>query len=146
MDPLLHFRLWALLSLPDTAVAIASAGLCLIFVEFNRPGSVLPGMFGALLILLEAAHLLRLGLRPSAAVLLLTCSLLLLANLERKLPLWPSVAATLGAVAGIRFLIVPQSPRQVHTPTAIVCGGCLGTLTALLTRVAYRARRAKALD
>lgn len=130
---------------PDAAVALGTAGICLGFLEFNRPGRILPGAAGLLLFLFACAALADAGLRPAAVLAIAGATAVLLANLWRSLPLWTLAAATIALVLGLRFLVArPGAP--VHTPVAIVCGLLLGALSGALTRIAYRARRSKALD
>ncbi len=131
---------------PDRAVALGTAGLCLGFVEFNRPGRVLPGAVGLLLFLFASASLIQHGVHPAACALLACSTAVLLANLVRRLPLWLLALATLALILGLRWLVPSRAPQSVHLPVAVVCGAILGTLSGALTRVAYRARRSKALD
>lgn len=130
---------------PDVAVVLGTLGLCLGFVECNRPGRILPGALGLTLTLFALASLVRDGPRAWAVLLLLGAALTLLANVWRRLPWWSLIAATVGAIAGLRFLIRPEIPG-VRSAVAVVCGGVLGSLSALLSRIAYRARRLKAVD
>ena len=130
---------------PDGAVAVASLGLLLIYVELNRPGRILPASFGLLLLLLASGALFRLGMELPSALLLLAMVSVALLNLYRRLPLWLLLLGTGGWIVSLRFLVRPRGASFVHTPVALLCGGGLGLLSAFLTRIAYRARRAKAL-
>ncbi len=131
---------------PDHAVILASVGICLIFVEFNRPGRILPGAAGLLLVLFAVAALLRTGVQPWAAALLLCSAIVFLINFWRALPIWSLVLVTLLTMGALRFLVPSGHGSGVQTPVAVLCGGLLGSISAVLTRVAYRARRSKALD
>ncbi len=131
---------------PDGAVAVASLGFLMIFFELNRPGRILPASFGLLFVLLASASVFRLGVQPWPSSLLLAAGTVLGFNLYRKVPASLLIAATCGCAVGLRFLVRPGSSAGVHTPVAVVCGGVLGALSAVLTRIAYRARRAKALN
>ncbi len=130
---------------PDGAVAVASLGLLLLFVELNRPGRILPASFGLILLLLASGTLFRLGMQPAAALLLVAMVSVGLLNLYRSLPFWWLLLSTGGWILALRFLIRPRGSTFVHTWAALLCGGVLGIASALLTRIAYRARRAKAL-
>ena len=131
---------------PDQAVVVATAGMCLIFLELNRPGRILPGAVGLLLTLFGVAALLKSGVEPWAGLLVLGGCGIFLLNLWRHLPLWLLAATLILAIASLRWLLPFGSPAHIHTPVAILCGGLLGALSATLTRIAYRARRSKALD
>ena len=131
---------------PDAAVLVGTAGICLGLLEFNRPGRILPGALGLLLFLFASAAFLDRGIRPSAAMILLLVVAIFVANAWRRVPVWALAAATLALIAALRLLSPPTAPVRVHTPVAILAGTVLGSLTGILTRIAYRARRSKALD
>ena len=131
---------------PDGALALASLGLLLIFVEFNRPGRILPASLGLLLLLLASATLFRLGLQPWALALLAAVTALTALNLYRGLPTWLLLLSTAGWIVALRFVVRPRGPIFVHTSVALLCGGLLGIVSAVLTRIACRARCAKALN
>ena len=128
----------------NQAILLGTLGLCLGFIEFNRPGRILPGAVGLLLFLFSCARLAHTGLRPGALLLLTAATLILLGNLLQSLPIWLLFLATAGLVAGLHLL--PAHGAPVPFRIALPCGGTLGTFGALLTRIAFRARRAKALD
>ena len=136
----------ALPTTPGRAVIMASVGIFLVFVELNRPGRILPGVLGFLLLLFAVAALIHIRVQPWAAALLIASAGIFLLNLWRALPTWLLVLVTLLTIAGLRFLVPPTSGKNIQMPLAILCGGALGGLTAVLTRLAYRARRSKALD
>ena len=130
----------------DGAVALASFGLLLIFLECNRPGRVIPSSLGLLSLLLASANLFRHGLQLWAVSVILIAVAIALWNLYRRLPLWLLLLSGGGWIIGLRFLVHPEGASFVHTPVALLAGGLLGTFSTVLTRIAYRARRAKALN
>ena len=147
MPPTLpHFGTLAPPTNPDHAVGLACLGVLLIFVELNRPGRILPGAGGLLLLLFSTAALFRDAIRPSAVVLLLCCCAAFLLNWWRPVPFALLLLSTILAIVSLRLLLPPGIHGQIQTPVAIVCGGTLGSLSALLTCIARRARRSKALD
>lgn len=129
---------------PDLALITATAGVCLIFFELNRPGLILPGSLGLLLTLFASAALAHHRIDPLAAAGLTASALTLGTNLYRILPTWLLVIAVFALTASFRFLLTPPE-RPIHTATALVCGPVLGVLSAVLSRIALRARRAKAI-
>lgn len=131
---------------PSGAVLAASIGICLILLEFNRPGRILPGAFGLLVTLLATSYLLTMGVQMWAVLLLAGCIAVYLGNLWVTLPFWLLGLATITCVAGLRFLVPGQNGVVVSLWVAIVCGGMLGGISSALTRIAHRARRSKALD
>jgi membrane-bound ClpP family serine protease len=112
-------------------------------VELNRPGWVIPGAVGLLATLFAIASVGRLGVSVGGVALLGTGVGLLALDLVRRTPVVVSGAATLAVVLGFRELVVGV---KVRTTTAVVCGVILGVGTAILTRVARRARTNKGLD
>ena len=131
---------------PNGTLLLASTGVLLIFVELNRPGRAIPGALGLLLTLLGVSRFLRFGVQPWAVLLLAVCIFVYGANLWREVPLWLLVPAILATMVGMRALVPRSASSSVALPVAVLCGGLLGTASAVLTRVAHRARRSKALD
>jgi membrane-bound ClpP family serine protease len=129
---------------PDSALLTATAGVCLIYLELNRPGLILPGSLGLLLTLLATAALLHHALTLWALVLLAASVLVLTLNLYRFLPLWLLLAAIVALTTSLRFLVAPAE-APIHTIPALISGVLVGVLSATLSRIALRARRAKAI-
>jgi membrane-bound serine protease (ClpP class) len=135
---------------PTVAVLLLTAGTLLIYLELNRPGSILPGALGLLSCLLSIDLLATDALahpptRPIPLVLLLSAIALLSLDLMRPTPIPVAVAATLALTLGLRGLLYrPDQP--LATPVAVGCGLVLGISTSLLTRIARRARANKGLD
>ena len=121
-------------------------GCALILVEFNRPGLVLPAALGLLLLLLAMGGLHAAGVQRWAVVLLLMGAVGLVLNAWRRISFPLLLIPTAALMAGLQFLLPGAAPVPIHAGVALVCGGFLGIAGALLTRIAYRARRAKALD
>ena len=131
---------------PDAAVLLLTVGLALIAVELNRPGMILPGAGGLLVVLCGAYALQGEPLTAWALGLVLLAAGVLLANLYAKVPLPVLLLATGALAAGLRFLVGSPGQQQVHLGTAVVCGLSLGAAGAFLSRVALRARRAKRVN
>ena len=132
-----------LLANPDVGLLTLFTGILLLYFECNRPGSILPGCLGALLVLLSLHSLAQLPLRPTALLLLATGTTLLL--LELAIP-----ARNLLAAAGIALntyalatLVELFSPAHVHLLTAIFTSVGFGVSTLWLARIALQARRNK---
>lgn len=131
---------------PDAAVLCFTLGLLLIYLELNRPGLILPGAIGLLIVLLAIAVLLPLPLSPVGVVLITAAAGLLMFGLTRQTPLLLAVTATLALIFGFLHLVVKGDSSQVHALTATGCGLVLGAGTSLLTHLARRARANKGLD
>ena len=131
---------------PDQAVLLAVAGILLIYVELNRPGLVLPGALGLLILLLSIGTLLPLSFNPIGPVLLAASFCVQLLGLRRPIVWTSSALAGVGVSAGCHLLLSAGRPLKIHLPEAIVAGVLLGPGTSLLTAIARRARTNKGLD
>jgi membrane-bound serine protease (ClpP class) len=129
---------------PDAVLLFLTLGVALIYVEMNRPGSILPGAAGMLLTLLSVAALGRLPLAWWAVVLGLTGIALLVLDLLRPTSRLVATGATLALVLGFMHLVT--GPAPIHSWVAVPCGILLGAGTSILTRIARRARANKAVD
>jgi len=131
---------------PDFVVIVLVTGLLCVYVEFLRPGSVIPGATGSVLILLSAAALTRFSLDWHAAPLLAAALLAYLA--EARFPLM-GTWAVLGAVCMTSgwMLLVRTTAGQaaIHTFTAIAITLPFAAIATWLLTIALRARRNKTL-
>jgi membrane-bound serine protease (ClpP class) len=132
-----------LLHNPDLAVLTLFAGILLVYLECNRPGSILPGCAGTLLVLLSANSLLRLPLRPAALEMLAAGLALLLAEIAYSMRNLLATSGILAIVAGLRLLVQPFAFASVHIATALFAGMGFGVATLWLGKIALRARRNK---
>ena len=128
---------------PDATLLALFTGILLLYLECNRPGSILPGCLGALLTLLSINNFAHLPLRPSALALIAAGTVLILAELVLPARNLLAAAGTGLFTVGLRTLLQPFAPAHVHTPTAIVVAAGLAASTLWLARIALRARRNK---
>ncbi|WP_158943667.1 nodulation protein NfeD [Granulicella sp. S190] len=139
-------RLLSKLTNPDIAVLLLVLGGLLIYLEFNVPGTVVPGSIGTLLVLLGLFGLNLLPVRHTAIVLLLAAAVMM--ALETKFASH-GVLAMAGIVAlvfGLATLVDGPIPElRVHTATALGAGIGFGTISFGLAWIALRARRGKIL-
>jgi membrane-bound serine protease (ClpP class) len=144
VTPTLRDTILGRLMNPNLAVLILVLGGLLIYVEFNAPGTIVPGALGTVLVLLALFALNLLPIHYTAAMLVLAAFALML--LEAKF----ASHGVLGAV-GILCLIFglltlvpgPVPEMRVHISTAVACGIGFGLITAFLLRIAIQARRNK---
>jgi len=131
---------------PNTAVLILTAGLALIAIELNRPGSVIPGALGLLFSLLAAASMAKHHPHPGTILLGIVSMAALLWQARRTL-LWVIPAsATILLILSMGMLLPSTAEPAVSWWVAVPCGLILGTGTTVLTRIARRARQNKGLD
>jgi membrane-bound serine protease (ClpP class) len=144
--PSLREKLLTRLANPDFAVLLLVLGGLLIYLEFNVPGTIVPGAIGTLCVLLALFGLNLLPVRHTAVLLLLAALLLLV--LEMKFSSHGILAATgiASLIFGLATLVDAPIPElRVHTGTAIGAGLGFGVISFTLAWLALRARRNKVL-
>lgn len=131
---------------PNLAVLILMVGGLLVYLEFNTPGTIIPGALGTLLVVLALFALNLLPVRYTSLMLLVAAFALLL--LEAKFASH-GVLATAGIVClvfGTLTLVAGPIPEmRVSIATAVSTGIAFGAVTTFLVRIAIRARRNKVL-
>ena len=129
---------------PNLAVLILVVGGLLVYLEFNTPGTIIPGALGTLLVVLALFALNLLPVRYTSLMLLIAALALLL--LEAKFASH-GVLATAGIIClvfGTLTLVAGPIPElRVSVATAIGTGIAFGAITTFLVRIAIRARRNK---
>lgn len=107
------------------------------YVEFLRPGSVVPGVAGMVLVMLSIARFSNLPCSPAGALLLAAGMAVLL--------IWRGTCWGIPLLLlGARFLIAPEDQR-VRWPIAAATSVPFGLLTAHLLAIAERARLNKSV-
>jgi membrane-bound serine protease (ClpP class) len=129
---------------PNFALLILVVGALLVYLEFNTPGTIVPGALGTLLVLLALFALNLLPVRYMSVLLILAAFALLL--LEAKFASH-GVLASAGIISlifgAITLVAAPIPELRVHPATAIALGFAFGLVTVFLVRLAIRARRRK---
>src|SRR5579863_6042662 len=129
---------------PDVAFLLLVIGALSLYIEFNHPGTVIPGTVGVVFILLA---IFALNLLPTrfAALGLIFASFILFA-LEAKfaahgvLAIGGIVTLTLG---GLLLVDAPIPEMRVHLLTALAVSIPLGIITVFLMSIALKARANK---
>jgi membrane-bound serine protease (ClpP class) len=142
--PSLRERLLTRLVDPNIAVLLLAAGVLLIYLEFNVPGTIVPGAVGVLFVLLALFALNLLPLRYASVALLLIAMVLI--GLEAKYGGHGALA--LAGLASLVFGLLtlvnsPVEELRVHVGTAVGVGLAFGGITFFLIVIAMRARRLK---
>jgi membrane-bound serine protease (ClpP class) len=144
LKPTLREDLLGWLVNPNIALLLLVGGALLIYLEFNTPGTIVPGALGTLMVLMAIFGLNLLPIRYTAVMLLLAALALLL--LEAKfgghgaLAIAGIVCLTLGTLT----LIAAPVPELAVSPwVAIGISAGFGGITVFLVRIAMRARRSK---
>jgi membrane-bound serine protease (ClpP class) len=146
VDPILREGLLDKLADPNLAVLCLILGGLLIYLEFNVPGTIVPGALGTLLVLISLFSLNLLPVHYTAVMLIVGALVLLV--LEAKFASHGVLAAagTLCLVFGLLTLVDGPIPElRVHLATAIAAGAAFALITIFLVRMAVRARRNKSV-
>lgn len=129
---------------PNIAVLFLVGGALLIYLEFNAPGTIVPGALGTLMVLLGIFGLNLLPIRYTAVLLLVAAMVLLL--LEAKFGGHGALA--IGGIVCLTFgmltLVAAPVPEMGISPViAISVSAAFGAITVFLVRLAVRARKRK---
>jgi membrane-bound serine protease (ClpP class) len=146
VDPTVREEIMDRLMDPNLAVLLLLAGALLIYMEFNTPGTIIPGALGTLFVLLALFSLNLLPVRYTSLALILGAIILMV--LEAKFPSHGILAATgtIALVLGTLTLVAGPIPEmRVQFATAIATGLAFGLITTFLVRIALRARRNKVM-
>jgi membrane-bound serine protease (ClpP class) len=145
MRPTLREQLLSWLVNPNIAMLMLVGGALLIYLEFNAPGTIVPGALGTLMVLLAIFGLNLLPIRFTAVLLLAAALALLL--LEAKFG-GHGVLAVAGIVClafGTLTLVAAPVPEMGISPgVALGVTAGFGAITFFLVRLAVRSRRMKA--
>jgi membrane-bound serine protease (ClpP class) len=129
---------------PNIAFLLGALGLACLYVEFTHPGMVLPGVVGAISIVLAlfAFHLLPINYMGVVLILLALAMFVL----EVKTPSHGALAVggIVSMVIGAMILIdSPWPAARIHLSTALAVTIPLGAIVVILLRLALAAQRRK---
>ena len=145
VQPTLRENLLSWLVNPNIALLLLVGGALLIYLEFNTPGTIVPGALGTLMVLLGVFALDLLPIRFTAVMLLVAAFALML--LEAKFG-GHGVLAVTGIVCltfGTLTLVAAPIPElRINPWVAVGVSLGFGSITVFLVRLALKARRMKA--
>jgi membrane-bound serine protease (ClpP class) len=129
---------------PNIAFLLGALGLACLYVEFTHPGMVLPGVIGAIAIVLAlfAFHLLPINYIGVVLILLALAmfALEVKASSHGVLALGGIVSMVIGAMILVNS---PWPAARIHLSTALAVTIPLGVIIVILLRVAVAAQRRK---
>jgi membrane-bound serine protease (ClpP class) len=144
VEPTLREKILDRLMDPNLALLILVIGALLIYLEFNTPGTVVPGAIGTLLVLLALFSFNLLPVRYTSVLLIFAAFALLL--LEAKFASHGVLASAgiLSLIFGALTLVAAPIPElRIHPAMAVATGLAFGLITVFLVRLAVRARKRK---
>ena len=129
---------------PNIALLLLVGGALLIYLEFNAPGTIVPGALGTLMVLLAIFGLNLLPIRYTAVMLLVAALGLLV--LEAKFGGHGALAAAgivCLAFGALTLVAAPVPEMEVAPAVAIGLSVGFGLITVFMARLVVRAQRMK---
>jgi membrane-bound serine protease (ClpP class) len=129
---------------PNIAFILLTVGMLAVYLEFNHPGAVLPGVAGLFCILLAVFAFNLLPTRFAGVAMIVAA--LVLFVLEAKLASHGILGVSGVVMMTLGALLLVDSPipeMRVHLATALAVSIPFGIITILLLTIAMRARRNK---
>jgi membrane-bound serine protease (ClpP class) len=131
---------------PNIALLFLVGGALLIYLEFNVPGTIVPGAVGTLMVLLAIFGLNLLPIRYTAVLLLIAAMAFLILEAKFGGHGALAIAGIVCLTFGMLTLVAAPVPQLEVSPViAISISLAFGIITVVLVRLAYRARRRKSL-
>jgi membrane-bound serine protease (ClpP class) len=144
LKPTLREELLDWLVNPNIALLLLVGGALLIYLEFNTPGTIVPGALGTMMVLLAIFALNLLPIRYTAVMLLLGAAVLLVLEAKFGGHGALAIAGIVCLTLGLLTLIAAPIPELAVNPwVAIGVSAGFGGITVFLVRLAWRARRLK---
>src|ERR1035441_3244732 len=129
---------------PNIALLFLVGGALLIYLEFNSPGTIVPGALGTLMVLLAIFALNLLPIRYTAVLLLIAALVFLLLEAKFGGHGVLAIAGILCLTFGTLTLVAAPVPEMGVTPwVALAVSAAFGSIPVFLVRLAVRARRMK---
>jgi len=142
--PTLRDELLGWLVNPNIALLFLVCGALLIYLEFNIPGTIVPGALGTLMVLLAIFALDLLPIRYTAVMLLVAALVLLLLEAKFGGHGALAIAGIVCLTFGTLTLVAAPVPEMAISPwVALAVSAAFGSITVFLVRLAMRARAMK---
>jgi membrane-bound serine protease (ClpP class) len=144
LRPTLREELLGWLVNPNIALLFLVGGALLIYLEFNTPGTIVPGALGTLMVLLAIFALNLLPIRYTAVLLLVAALVLLLLEAKFGGHGALAIAGIVCLTFGTLTLVAAPVPEMAISPwVALAVSAAFGCITVFLVRLAVRARHMK---
>ncbi len=145
IKPTVRDRLLGWLVNPNIALLFLVGGALLIYLEFNSPGTIVPGALGTLMVLLAVFALNLLPIRYTAVLLLVGALVMLLLEAKFGGHGALAIAGIVCLALGMLTLVAAPVPEMGVSPLMALCvSAAFGAITVFLVRLAVRARKRKA--
>jgi len=145
IKPTLRDKLLGWLVDPNIALLFLVGGALLIYLEFNSPGTIVPGALGTLMVLLAIFALDLLPIRYTAVLLLIAAMVLLILEAKFGGHGALAIAGIVCLLFGTLTLVAAPVPEMGVSPwVAVSLSVAFGGITWFLVRLAVKARNRKA--
>jgi membrane-bound serine protease (ClpP class) len=129
---------------PNIALLLLVGGALLIYLEFNVPGTIVPGALGTLMVLLAIFALGFLPIRFTSVLLLVAALVLLLLEAKFGGHGALAIAGIICLTFGTLTLVEAPVPEMAVSPwVALAVSAAFGSITVFLVRLVVRAQRMK---
>ncbi len=144
LRPTLREELLDWLINPNIALLLLIGGALLIYLEFNIPGTIVPGALGTLMVLLAIFALNLLPIQYTAVMLLIAAVVLIVLEAKFGGHGALAIAGIVCLTLGMMTLVAAPIPQLDISPMiAISVSIAFGLITVFLLRLAVRARHNK---
>jgi membrane-bound serine protease (ClpP class) len=144
VEPTMREHLLGWLVNPNIALLLMVCGALLIYLEFNTPGTIVPGALGTLMVLLGIFGLNLLPIRYTAVLLLIGAVVLMMLEAKFGGHGALAIAGIVCLLFGTLTLVAAPIPQMAISPlVALAVSAGFGGITVFLIRLAVRARRRK---
>jgi len=144
LRPTLREQLLSWLVNPNIALLFLVGGSLLIYLEFNSPGTIVPGALGTLMVLLAIFALDLLPIRYTAVMLIVAAAILLVLEAKFGGHGALAIAGIVCLAFGTLTLVAAPIPEMAVSPwVALGVSAAFASITVFLLRIAIRARQRK---
>ena len=141
----LRERFLATVATPDLAMLLAGIGAAGLFIELYNPGLVLPGVIGAMSLVLSLYSFQTLSASAAGLALLLLAFVFFIAEIKVMSYGLLTVAGAVSMLAGGVMLFEPQASGQMSLSVAVLLSTIISlvAVVAVLAYIVYRAQSVK---
>lgn len=144
IQPTLREKLLGWLADPNIALILLVCGALLIYLEFNSPGTIVPGALGTVLVLLAIFSFDLLPIHGIAVMLILAGFVLMVLEAKFGGHGALAIAGIISLTFGLLTLIdAPIPEMRIGPAVAFSVSAAFGIITVVLLRLAWKARQRK---
>jgi membrane-bound serine protease (ClpP class) len=144
ITPTLREHILGWLADPNIAILLLICGALLIYLEFNAPGTIVPGAVGTVLVLLAIFAFDLLPIHYTSVLLILAGFVLMVLEAKFGGHGALAIAGILSLGFGLLTLVDTPTPElRINPAVAFSVSAAFGLITVFLLRLAWRARQRK---